>query len=1055
MLTVNYKVASWVKLPSSIETKIQKPRSDGYKTLRKWQKKCFDKLKDESHSIINTPTGCGKSIAISSIVWEKLKNNPKLKSIIVVPQAFVSKGFLGKKNPDGSTIPNFILLPNGERMEWSPFHDLAVGYDESSINGLIDWLSDRNKNKNINSKILVCCSQTFVLAFEKISKMNSTERNKLIRDLLVVIDEAHHVKIMEETEENIAIHNALGTQVKNLYHSSNRGNQIILVTATFFRGDRCQLLSQEMKPSFVRFDLPWDKWLPQMQHLKSFTYDYVFDRTIDNYDESMDKSITHLFQQNLKKLVVYIPQRNSFFSQKGKEGKNNEVDRIIKIIAEKLDAVVEGKTKNGIIQLKLADGTHYRILDLVGEELRDAKKKFFSGYSGEDINANRDAIDCIIALNMFGEGADWEHANGMIIVGQKDSLTDLVQRVGRVLRDSEGKPTAKVMHILPFNLNEDPDDRLGDSLNNRFKALALAMLMMDVMNPELVLPKRTREKSNEKTDKVKNQSILSQLLLDENELKSFNEDVTREMLTLAGNQKERDGNYSCSLIKEQMPIIVRESIEDVLTEKDIFLTDEKYVQLGNEMYHKVCRHAVAQEYGINVAEIEWNMIENADPISFLLRFISQSVDGDALIRLREIIANFADLAKDQLIAMARRGEDRPIQSKHPLGKKLCHYTNKNGSSYDTEFDAEIRRLAPNWFEDTARIAKDELITMARRGEDRPNWKLSLGRALSSYTKKSSNCYDAEFDAEIRRLAPKWFEDTARIAKYELIAMARRGEDRPNWKSSLGMKLRSYIGKSHDSYDAEFDAEIRELAPKWFEDTARTNKDELIAMAKRGEDRPNSRSLLGMKLLSYIGKSSSSYDTEFDAEIRRLAPKWFEDTARIAKYELIAMARRGEDRPNKRKHPLGAKLCSYTKKNGKCYDAEFDAQIRELAPNWFEDTSRINKDELIEMAKRGEDRPNWKLSLGVALRNYITKNSKCYDAEFDAEIRELAPNWFEDTVRINKDELIAMAKRGEDRPVVYKHPLGGALIRYTNKSSSSYDAEFDAQIRELRPDWFRG
>jgi hypothetical protein len=470
----------------------------------------------------------------------------------------------------------------------------------------------------------------------------------------------------------------------------------------------------------------------------------------------MDKSITHLFQQNLKKLVVYIPQRNSFFAQKGKEGKNNEVDRIIKIIAEKLDAVVEGKTKDGIIQLKLADGTHYRILDLVGEELRDAKKKFFSGYSGEDINANRDAIDCIIALNMFGEGADWEHANGMIIVGQKDSLTDLVQRVGRVLRDSEGKPTAKVMHILPFNLNEDPDDSLGDSLNNRFKALALAMLMMDVMNPELVLPKRTREKSNEKTDKVKNQSILSQLPLDENELKSFNEDVTREMLTLASNQQERDGNYSCSLIKEQMPRIVRESIEDVLTEKDIFLTDEKYVQLGNEMYHKVCRHAVAQEYGINVAEIEWNMIENADPISFLLRFISQSVDGDALIRLREIIANSADLAKDKLIEMAKLGEDRP-NSKTYFGAKLCSYTNKSSRCYDAEFDVEIRELRPDWFENTARIAKDKLIEMAKRGEDRPNQrKHPLGQALCHYISKNCSSYDAEFDAQIRELRPDWF-----------------------------------------------------------------------------------------------------------------------------------------------------------------------------------------------------------------------------------------------------------------------------------------------------------
>jgi superfamily II DNA or RNA helicase len=761
MLTVNYKVASWVSLPSSIETKIQKPRSDGYIRLRKWQKKCFYKLKDESHSIINTPTGCGKSIAIKSIVWKKLRNNPKLKSIIVVPQAFVSKGFLGKKNPDGSSIPNFILLPDGERMEWSPFHDLAVGYDESSINGLIDFLKDRNKNKNINSKILVCCSQTFVLAFEKISKMNSTERNKLIRDLLVVIDEAHHVKIMEETEEDIAIHNALGAQVKNLYHSSNRGNQIILVTATFFRGDRCQLLSQEMKPSFVRFDLPWDKWLPQMQHLKSFTYDYVFDRTIDNYDESMDKSITHLFQQNLKKLVVYIPQRNSFFAQKGKEGKNNEVDRIIKIIAEKLDAVVEGKTKDGIIQLKLADGTHYRILDLVGEELRDAKKKFFSGYSGEDINANRDAIDCIIALNMFGEGADWEHANGMIIVGQKDSLTDLVQRVGRVLRDSEGKPTAKVMHILPFNLNEDPDDSLGDSLNNRFKALALAMLMMDVMNPELVLPKGTREKSNEKNDRVKNQSILSQLPLDENELKSFNEDVTREMLTLASNQQERDGNYSCSLIKEQMPRIVRESIEDVLTEKDIFLTDEKYVQLGNEMYHKVCRHAVAQEYGINVAEIEWNMIENADPISFLLRFISQSVDGDALIRLRDLLSmnevdsneichKVCEFVKDYGFPHSKLKDEEGKRLGNWLEGKIRAYAGKKGCFYESDLDIATSHGFPDLF--------DQI--------DREEYALKKLRSIIEKIKLKGKHYPSSASEEKEEVSDYAWINTKRRQKYE-------------------------------------------------------------------------------------------------------------------------------------------------------------------------------------------------------------------------------------------------------------------------------------------------
>jgi hypothetical protein len=167
-----------------------------------------------------------------------------------------------------------------------------------------------------------------------------------------------------------------------------------------------------------------------------------------------------------------------------------------------------------------------------------------------------------------------------------------------------------------------------------------------------------------------------------------------------------------------------------------------------------------------------------------------------------------------------------------------------------------------------------------------------------------------------------------------------------------------------------------------------------------------------------------------------------------------MARRGEDRPH-RKSFLGNKLCHYISKNSGCYDAEFDTQIRELRPDWFENTARINKDELIAMAKRGEDRPfQKKHPLGGALIRYTNKNSGCYDAEFDVEIRELRPDWFEDTVKINKDELIAMARRGEDRPH-RKSFLGNKLCHYISKNSSCYDAEFDAEIRELRPDWFRG
>jgi hypothetical protein len=64
-----------------------------------------------------------------------------------------------------------------------------------------------------------------------------------------------------------------------------------------------------------------------------------------------------------------------------------------------------------------------------------------------------------------------------------------------------------------------------------------------------------------------------------------------------------------------------------------------------------------------------------------------------------------------------------------------------------------------------------------------------------------------------------------------------------------------------------------------------------------------------------------------------------------------------------------------------------------------------------------------------------------------------PNVISKSSTNKKQELIALAKSGAKRPS-QKSPLGGVLSNYTSKSSSSYDPDFDKEIRTLRPDWFR-
>ncbi len=417
--------------------------------------------------------------------------------------------------------------------------------------------------------------------------------------------------------------------------------------------------------------------------------------------------------------------------------------------------------------------------------------------------------------------------------------------------------------------------------------------------------------------------------------------------------------------------------------------------------------------------------------------------------------------KRELLAMAKRGEPRPVWGIHVLSRPLSRYTNKKNNTYDFKFNKQIRKLAPQWFIDTVAENKKQLIAMAKRGEPRPNGKThSLGHTLCNYINKHGSTYEPKFDKLIRKLAPHWFVNTADEKKKQLLAMAKKGGSRPiKAKHPLAEMLIVYTNKTKNCYDPKFDKEIRQLAPHWFvsqSDIANDKKQQLLEMAKRGEARPSSRSHpLGGVLLHYTGKTGC-YDPKFDKQIRKLAPHWFVDTATENKKQLIAMAKRGQSRPSHKKHPLGPSLSRYTNKtNTTSYDPKFDKAIRELAPQWFVKTADENKKQLIEMAKKGEPRPNSrKRPLGSVLTLYTCKKCNNYDSKFDKNIRKLAPHWFIDTVVENKKQLLAMAKKGEPKPIQGKHPLGNVLSNYLSKSGDTYDPKFSKQIRKLAPHWFK-
>ena len=113
--------------------------------------------------------------------------------------------------------------------------------------------------------------------------------------------------------------------------------------------------------------------------------------------------------------------------------------------------------------------------------------------------------------------------------------------------------------------------------------------------------------------------------------------------------------------------------------------------------------------------------------------------------------------EQHLLSMAANGEPKPSFRNHPLGQIFYNYTASHSYSFNPIFTDKIRGIAPHWFIKIGERYKDELLDLAKSGDSRPiAHKHALGRHLNDYTRKTCHRYDSDFDATIRRLRPDWF-----------------------------------------------------------------------------------------------------------------------------------------------------------------------------------------------------------------------------------------------------------------------------------------------------------
>ena len=141
---------------------VMKPKEIGFvHPPRNWQTECFSTISSPNPiSIINAPTGSGKSTMLSMLAYHRTISDNNKKTIIAVPQTVIGKGFKNK----------IFKLPCGKIVDWSVGFDL-VSDSENTINQLIDFIKEDifYSTEYPFERIAVCSFNTLRDAFHKLS----------------------------------------------------------------------------------------------------------------------------------------------------------------------------------------------------------------------------------------------------------------------------------------------------------------------------------------------------------------------------------------------------------------------------------------------------------------------------------------------------------------------------------------------------------------------------------------------------------------------------------------------------------------------------------------------------------------------------------------------------------------------------------------------------------------------------------------------------------------------------------------------------------------------
>ncbi|MGC5222560.1 DEAD/DEAH box helicase [Micromonospora sp. DT81.3] len=575
--------------------------------MREMQQRVFAK-RDAQHLLVKAPPASGKSRALMFVALDKLYNQDRKKVIVAVPERSIGASFSSTK-----------LTEHGYFADWEvkPEHNLCdAGSSQGKVGAFIEFLAGP-------AAVLVCTHATLRFAFEKLAP-------EAFDGTVLAIDEFHHVSADVEA-------NRLGALLRDVMNGSDV--HIVAMTGSYFRGDSVPVLSAEDEARFTPVTFNYYDQLNGYEHLHSLGIGHHF------YQGRYTDAIREVFDLD-KKTILHIPNVNSGESTKDKI---EEVGFIIDSIGH----VESTDPETGIIEVRRTDtGEILRVADLVDDT--DLKKRGDTlHYLNTVASKDRRGVDVILALGMAKEGFDWPFAEHALTVGYRASLTEVIQIIGRVTRDSPGKD-----HAQFTNLIAEPDASQSEvkvSVNNMLKAITASLLMEQVLAqnfefktkragddeptpPGVIKIRGFREPSTPRVKQI--------VETDLNDLKAtILQDDTFAKGAFGGVDPEMANKVLIpKIIRERYPDLDEAQVEELRQQVivDSVIKNGEVKTVGDKRFLKM------SEKFVNIDDININLIDSVNPFQRAFEVISKSVTTSVLRIISDAItATRVEVTEDE------------------------------------------------------------------------------------------------------------------------------------------------------------------------------------------------------------------------------------------------------------------------------------------------------------------------------------------------------------------------------------------------------------------------